>query len=132
MAKKPKTQFVVTEKESEPKQAPITFTVDETKTDAAKHIPAAKEENPTAPPKAGMSIRGIERCRRMLIRPVGDVEDRRTQVLVYAPAPDNRIISEQIVRTEQDLARVRMAFMAKYRIPKENVGVRSVENNLSA
>lgn len=70
------------------------------------------------PPKVGMSEAALRRCRRLSMVSLGE---GRTRLEVHPPVPDDRILERLIVRTPQDLARVKMAYMAKYRIPPENV-----------
>lgn len=70
------------------------------------------------PPKVGMSEAALRRCRRLLMV---SLAEGRLRLEVRAPEPDDRILEQLIVRTPQDVARVRTAYMAKYRIPPENV-----------
>ncbi len=78
---------------------------------------------PFIPPKGGMSRAALNRCRTMVIAPIGDPEDHRQKITVFAPEPGCREVESIVVRTPQDLARVTRAYRAKYRIPKENVTV---------
>ena len=78
-------------------------------------------EKTKVPPKSGMSDRGLQRCRRLYISKVGIDEEKRVKLTVYTPVPDERIIETLTVRTPQDFQRVKMSFMAKYRIPPENI-----------
>lgn len=89
--------------------------------------PAQEARNPMdgprpvqIPPKAGMSPEALRRCRRLKVSAyVGD--GPRWKLEVLGPEGDNRILAHETVRTPQDFARVKRAWMGKYRIPPENV-----------
>jgi len=74
------------------------------------------------PPKGGMSEAALARCRRLTITDVSDEDSPfRKELMVHPPSPDDRVLETIVVRTPQDLARVKRSYMAKYRIPPENI-----------
>jgi len=86
--------------------------------------PEEVPERPTQfqPPKGGMSEAALKRCRRLIITDAEVTGVYRKLLTVKGPAGSGAKVLEQLsVRTPQDLARVRRAWCAKYRIPPENV-----------
>lgn len=66
----------------------------------------------------GMSPAALARCRQLSIDPGS--EPGLTVISVYDPRLKRKVAS-QMVRTPQDLARYKRAWMSKFRIPAENV-----------
>lgn len=80
--------------------------------------PPPEPQRVVVPPKVGMSEAALRRCRRLSLVSMGE---GRVRLEVRPPEPDNRVLEQLIVRTPQDMTRVKTAYMAKYRIPPENV-----------
>lgn len=67
---------------------------------------------------AGMSPAALARCKKLKL---STIEEGRTLLEVTDPRAGEKVVDTYTARTDQDVMRIRRAFVKKHSIPAENV-----------